>query len=135
MIAPEGDALLPQKSKHHENHKEPEGSLGGNQVKPVEGRGNRMKANPSLDAFVLHDGGSGDVAGEAKECRKNMAPSDPDEIRGVGTRKEASKKASGCRAMAGPYEKGGQISGEGEIDQNGHGNDVGIHGKASFLKG
>lgn len=135
MESSQGMALFAEKSQDHEKDEEPEGPLGGDQMEPVEGRRNRMKADPSLDPLVFHDGRPGDVAGKSEKGRKDVTSPDPDEIRCLWAREEASQEsARGCPVGA-PDEEGRQVAGQGEIDQDRHGNDIGVHEGSSLFWG
>ena len=71
-------------TENHNGQEKEESPLGGDQMEPVEGGGNRVELDPSIDPFDLHDDGAGDVASEADDGGKDVPSADQEEGRGGG---------------------------------------------------
>ncbi len=113
MISGNRNPFSLHEPQNGQDDKEEQRSLGGNQVEPVEGRGNRVELDSSLDPFDFHDDGSADIATKPEQGRKNMTFPDADEVRvPVVCDQGADLLSDGRPVFAASDVPGGDIAGE-----------------------
>ena len=128
MEAGNGCAPAFEKSQDHDDQKQEQGSLGGDQMKPVERGRNRMKLDPAPDPFDLHDDRAGNIAPESDKSGQDMTSPDPDEVRRlVGSDHRPDPFSDPGSMLAHPDVPCCQIPGQCHVNQERHEENIGVH--------